>query len=470
MTIQKKLFVSHFLVVLLVIVGAGGYFYFSVVQHLTEKLRDQLSLFAGAVTTCVDVDELDAIQNLHDTKRLEYRDCLRRLREFKHINRIAVLHVLRQKGDTLTCVLDADETNRQILPGQEYKASRPEIYNGFSQLVVDKQIWSHPQWGAFLSGYVPLGSSDGNYMIRLDIRADDVKARIKSIQISGAFSLGGSILLALLFSRGLSKTLVGPIKLLISRCSDVAEGQLDQKLDVHTKDELHDLAEAFNTMSSHLATSRDQRDVAELELKKTLDELEERVIERTKDLKAANDKLLIEIAERKRAEKALEEAARTDALTGLLNRRAMLERMNAEIDRFHRNQVSFTLILGDIDFFKSVNDTYGHPEGDRIIKLIANALRSGVRSVDMVARWGGEEFLLMLPDTGLAGGSEVAEKLRKSIYGNIWPTGHEEKLVSMSLGVSVFDGSGHLEDCIKQADEALYEAKESGRNRVVCAS
>lgn len=469
MTIQKKLFISHFLVVLLVCGGVGTYFYFSVVQNLMSKLRVHVENYAPMVKQCLDASQLDQIRTPEDTKSDVYQKYLERLRNFKFSNRyVDALYVLRREGNRAVYVIDQNESPQdQKQPGELYAKLTPALQEGFSQLYVDKRIRIDDAWGPRLTGYVPLRGGEHEYLVGLDINAKEEQSKIQQIRISGGISIAVSILFALLFSRAISSRMITPIRMLISRCSAIAEGKLDERLEVNTTDELNDLVEAFNTMSGHLSDSNARRDVAEAELKKTLDELEERVQERTKDLKEANSQLLTEIAERKRAEKALAEAARTDALTGLLNRRAMLERLNEEVENFHKHHKPFALLLCDIDFFKKVNDTYGHPEGDVVIREISDALKRTLRAQDVVARWGGEEFLMMMTGSDLAAAAAMGEQVREAIRGRIYPPSNPDHHITLSIGVSAYSSDARIEECIKAADDALYTAKRQGRDRVI---
>lgn len=162
------------------------------------------------------------------------------------------------------------------------------------------------------------------------------------------------------------------------------------------------------------------------------------------------------------------EAANTDHLTGLANRRRFERQLEREVTRTKRYGRSFCLLLIDIDHFKAVNDTYGHPVGDEVIVQLASTLQAGTRGIDTVARVGGEEFAVILPETGITGGSEVANRLRESISKMGLPVGVER--VTASIGITEFSASaGDGSELYAATDAALYEAKRGGRNRVVGA-
>jgi len=204
-------------------------------------------------------------------------------------------------------------------------------------------------------------------------------------------------------------------------------------------------------------------------LQQARDLLELRVAERTQDLMDVNERLLHEVAERARAEELLAQAARSDPLTGLMNRRAMLEHLEYQAARFQRNQVPFSLLLGDLDLFKSINDTFGHDAGDQALIQTTHFLVHGIRTQDLVARWGGEEFLILLPDTDLEGALVVAEALRKGVAAKAVVVGDKRLHLTLSIGVASYGLHQSISQCIKAADRALYEGKLQGRNRVVAA-
>ena len=169
---------------------------------------------------------------------------------------------------------------------------------------------------------------------------------------------------------------------------------------------------------------------------------------------------------RKRVDKLLSklnELARTDVLTGLLNRRAFDERLADELDRARRTKEPFALVLGDIDHFKQINDRRGHAAGDEALARVAALLTEHSRTVDAVARIGGEEFALILPSTQLTTGAEAAERLRAALKA---ATKHDP--ISMSFGVVEGPLHGRLpDDLLRNADRALYSAKAKGRDRTV---
>jgi diguanylate cyclase (GGDEF)-like protein len=157
----------------------------------------------------------------------------------------------------------------------------------------------------------------------------------------------------------------------------------------------------------------------------------------------------------------------TDGLTGLTNHRSMMERLKEETERANRNKHSFSVIMADVDHFKSYNDTFGHPAGDDVLKRVAVLLSESTRKIDCVARYGGEEFAVLLPETEVPGALEVAERIRKRVASEQFP----DRAITLSIGVAEFPKDGdRAEMVIAVADSALYEAKRGGRNRVVQAS
>ncbi len=160
--------------------------------------------------------------------------------------------------------------------------------------------------------------------------------------------------------------------------------------------------------------------------------------------------------------------ANNDGLTGLPNRRRASERLEVEVLRSRRYRNPMAIALCDVDHFKQVNDRFGHNMGDEVLVHVAKALSAGLRQVDLVGRWGGEEFLVILPETDLAGARIVGERLRKSVE-SLPPFRDGPQLVSCSVGMASFEGDTSTASFVDRADQALYRAKRGGRNRVEIA-
>ena len=162
----------------------------------------------------------------------------------------------------------------------------------------------------------------------------------------------------------------------------------------------------------------------------------------------------------------LTKLSRTDALTGLANRRSLMERLNEETLRFRRTRKGFAVLMADVDHFKEYNDSFGHPAGDEVLKKVAQILQTTAREIDCVARYGGEEFCVMLPETTLDGAGTLAERICEHVAA----TEFAGRKVTVSIGVASLPGNGDTsESVIAAADAALYQAKREGRNRVVLA-
>lgn len=174
------------------------------------------------------------------------------------------------------------------------------------------------------------------------------------------------------------------------------------------------------------------------------------------------------------AEKALRQAnqkleiqAQTDPLTKLMNRRSITFLIEREVDEFIRFGQPFSIILGDVDNFKKFNDTFGHEIGDHILVEVAELLKNNIREQDYVSRWGGEEFLVLLPRLDQAGARQVAERIRESIAAHPMAAGGGTSQITMTFGVATYSGYSEAKECIRRADMAMYDGKRQGRNCVI---
>tara|TARA_R110000868_G_scaffold22870_1_gene93252 strand:+ start:2113 stop:3075 length:963 start_codon:yes stop_codon:yes gene_type:complete len=175
----------------------------------------------------------------------------------------------------------------------------------------------------------------------------------------------------------------------------------------------------------------------------------------------ANQSLEQEVAKRTAQ---LENMANTDELTNLLNRREIMRILNLEITRAERHNAPLSLLMLDLDHFKMINDTYGHQAGDDILITCANQLRLASRNIDFIGRLGGEEFLIILPDTDQTDARNIAERCRQAIESSVTLVGAIPLSCTVSIGVAQWSTGTTLLEFIKRADELLYKAKSNGRN------
>jgi diguanylate cyclase (GGDEF)-like protein len=171
----------------------------------------------------------------------------------------------------------------------------------------------------------------------------------------------------------------------------------------------------------------------------------------------------LDISQRKRAEQEIYLLATTDSLTGIANRREFFGILENEMGRARRYGAPLSLVMYDLDHFKRVNDTYGHDAGDAVLQIVTGLVKQNIRAVDVAARWGGEEFMVMMPQSALDVARSAAERLRLAIASHSFDQVGE---VTASFGVTAFVPEDDSSSLLKRVDDALYRAKELGRNRV----
>ena len=228
---------------------------------------------------------------------------------------------------------------------------------------------------------------------------------------------------------GSLKTLYAALRHLTWQTQRVAAGDFTQRVDF-----MGDFSDAFNSMVVALAEAR-------------------------AELAASNERLQAQAVQ-------LEELATTDALTGAYNRRKFNDLTLAEVERVRRYGHPLSLLILDIDHFKRVNDAHGHEAGDEVLVVLAGLVRAGIRATDSLARWGGEEFVVLSPDVSLVGEAELAERLRASAAAYDHAS---VGTVTVSLDVAQHRSGETPDELFARADEALYRAKEGGRDRVELA-
>ena len=196
-----------------------------------------------------------------------------------------------------------------------------------------------------------------------------------------------------------------------------------------------------------------------------------KLFKQSKRLIRMSDKMEAELAitkaELEKYSKKLKMQATTDTLTGLANRRKITELLKGEIKKLEENNNNFNIIMLDIDFFKKVNDNYGHPMGDEVIKKVSNHMQDKVGSQGVVGRFGGEEFLTILYNNDIKHAALLADQIRSDIESKKIEFEGKQISVTVSMGIACSAETGVYQELLNKADERLYKAKESGRNQVI---
>jgi diguanylate cyclase len=232
--------------------------------------------------------------------------------------------------------------------------------------------------------------------------------------------------------------------------------------------ELNDQGNSLKSHAEKLNRSTSLADVSAI-AQKIVSETKS-VVSSSRNLKKQMDETVSEINTLKEELKGIKQAAKTDMLTGLLNRRGFDEAISEALQYSITHNKAFSIILTDIDHFKKVNDTHGHLIGDNVLKMLSRLLNEHIKGKDTAARFGGEEFILVLPDTPLKGAFILAEQIRKSLQTMRWTAKNSGKsigAITISLGVAQYKPEETVKSLIQRADNALYFAKENGRNKTV---
>lgn len=277
--------------------------------------------------------------------------------------------------------------------------------------------------------------SSMNWMIVAEMEKDRAYAGITRLRKITLMIVGGLMSVIGLIAYIFGHALVRPVKRLSAGAEKVATGHLDVDIPVKGSSEISYLTQVFNHMVKSLRYSREE-------------------------LSAANNALL-------ETNKELHQTSITDGLTGLHNRKHIMELFDVEIARSQRYDHPLALLIMDIDHFKKVNDTYGHQTGDAVMRQLAEVFQGSVRDCDYIGRYGGEEFMIILPNSDLQSGIDTAERIRQNVSELSIPGDLKAFSITISIGVSAYpDFGGDAEALISAADDALYKAKARGRNRV----
>lgn len=278
--------------------------------------------------------------------------------------------------------------------------------------------------------------------LRLSLDTTDTNFKLRDIARQLSKTAIVAILLIVPTSLVIARRVVAPLNELARTARAIASGSMDARAPVHSRDELGQLAASFNTMADRITAT--QMDLLQLN-----SELEERVQQRTRDLK---------------------ELATKDPLTGLYNRRHFSEVMSREFAAAERYDSDLTCLMLDLDHFKEINDRFGHATGDETLMLLAKAITGSLRSADMAARFGGDEFIVLLPQTSADAASVLADRILRSFVEKMrkkYP--HLPTTVSVGAASLRTTRARSSESLIHEADVAMYNAKQAGRNQVAVA-
>jgi diguanylate cyclase (GGDEF)-like protein len=433
--IKNRLLASYLFGIVALAGAFGAFVYFTAAQQISGRLHTQANEMAGSIAGTLSASQLDAASRDDETRRILNA----RLRaETQHRPGIEAIYVVRN---------DADGTH---LVGSSNDAAVPPSGNND-----DLDIYAA----------IPAAS---NCSVRIRLNASDLHDRLYTLRMSALLAFLVCVLIAAIISRHLSRIFVARMTDLAARCRALANNEPLPPRGMGPRDDFDNLALEFDAMAGRLRHAAESREQAYAALREANAHLESRVAERTLELTDANKKLRNEIENRLHVEALLAEAALTDALTGLLNRRAMMEMLEQAASQLKPGEMGLSVIIADVDHFKEVNDQYGHAAGDRVLAAVGVKLRDlcGGQQQVFVARWGGEEFLILMPRVRLAAACKRAEQIRREITS----MRIEETLsVSLSLGVSEVVGGEDPDACLRRCDQAMYKAKAAGRNTVVAA-
>lgn len=464
-SIARRLFYSHLLIALLIALLTGLYFYLSTQTELARAQRDILSQAAGALADRLNANALETLQVASD----------RQLPEFEQFQQLLAGTVSRDARlrQVLVLRLGTDGRSAQRLvssdpavsPGEPANLSAPQL-SGFSSTQTEVQISA---WGGAeqIWSVTPIANGGGRYAVMVLPDPTTLEQTLDTLRRNAGLAFILAVVLALAVSQWLARAARRVITAFVKFCGELAEGRFDRRLDMSGDEEFVRLANACNDMAARLKQTLGEREGALAQARIARDQLESNVRDRTKELERLNVLLRGEAEQRSRLEAALAEAAATDPLTKLLNRRGMLELIQHMVERLRKQARFFCLLVIDVDYFKKINDHYGHSMGDQVLSALSALLKSELKSDEAAARWGGEEFLLLWPDIGLGAAETRANRIRELIASR--PPVAGGPVVTISIGVAEFTGLESVDTCLIKADRALYRAKDEGRNRVVVA-
>jgi diguanylate cyclase (GGDEF)-like protein len=439
--IRHRLLISHLFAVVVLAGAFGAFVYYTAAQQVKERLHAQLSASANLLAHSFESAALAAADSDATVRRALIARLQSAARSNSDIDRV---YIIKVDGGVERVVASSDSGSAAD--------SLPEV---------PPSVENHLNMRAAVPG-------GGSYAVGIDMLSSEAAEKLHFLRLSAALAFLVCVLAALILSRHLAGRFLSSITDLVARCHALAAGQALPARRPGPHDELDQLTHEFDAMAGRLRHAAEGRERALAALHEANEHLEKRVRERTAALEGATVKLKNEIEGRVHVEALLAEAALTDSLTGLLNRRAMMEMLGQAAVQLRPGEAGLSVIVADVDHFKRVNDLHGHAVGDQVLAAVAGQLRefSGDQQHN-AARWGGEEFLILLPGVRLAAACKRAEQLRRRVA--ILSVGEKGLRVTLSLGVAELLAGERLDDCLRRCDQAMYRAKDAGRDTVVAA-
>jgi diguanylate cyclase (GGDEF)-like protein len=464
LTIKRRLLLSHLAVILLGAGALGIYMYLSVSQQMLDAVGLRLLDNVRLLESSLDVADIRAFSDRADSAAGER--IAERLRRAVAINSdLSSAYVVEPRGESQRVLATSLPAGGPAAADFLTLEENALLHRGIDKPTVS-DIHAAASERAELSALSAIGTAPQRYVVGVRLNAESLQRSLNLLRLSALGAILFGVLLALVLSRLLAERLQRRIRSLGERCTALAAGEPLAEGQPAIGDEFDRVIADFDATAQRLREASAQREAALAALTQANARLENQVEERSRAIEDATHQLKAEIENRLQVEALLAEAALTDGLTGLLNRRAMLE-MLVQAVKASRGQGGFSVILADVDHFKRINDAYGHGMGDQVLAATAQELEQLQGDNRHAARWGGEEFFVLLPHVGLMEACRRAEELRARV--ERMPTPIRGLRVTLSLGVAEIQPGELLEDCLKRCDQALYRAKDAGRNAVVAA-
>ncbi len=408
-------------------------------NSLRQEVRSHIKAVATTAVLQVDSQLHKSIRTPEDESSAAYLRLKHALQAIRSANPgVRYVYTMRKTGkkNVWQFVVDAEENPKNTSHvGDTYDVSRyPEMQNAFRSPSADTKP-ATDRWGTWLSGYAPIRDSAGNTeaILGLDMSMNGLRREESALRTAALADMLATALVAALLSFLVTRALIKPVRIFTYAARRIHSGDLDFQVQVSGRDEIGEFAEAFNHMITALKESREH----------------------------------------------MMEQSTSDFLTGLSNHMHFHESLEIELERAERYNRPVCLLILDIDRFKVMNDTLGHPVGDSILLQLGRLLRESSRKVDIPARYGGDEFAIILPDVGIDEGLHAAERLRATIEAHPFQASYLDGMamiqdndkavhITVTIGLAAYPEHHKLRDgLIMAADIALCRAKHISRNSVL---